>query len=111
MKKLNPRIEHELTAHMAEIYHKGSTYIPLFKLLHWFDKDGGKITQAFFRREIFSRWQNYLEVDDHTEEFPLSVLSVLSDHSVKKAEGYTIFNTRYLYIDSSDEQEYVEEDE
>lgn len=109
MMKLNPRINHDLTMHFAELYHKGSTYIPTFKLLQWFQKDGGRITPAFFRREIFGRWNEYLEVDDPEEDFPLGVLSVLSDHAVKKAEGYTIFQTKFLFI--APDSDYLEEEE
>lgn len=98
MIKLNPRITHDLTMHFAELYHKGSTYIPTFKLLQWFQKDGGRLTPAFFKREIFERWNEYLEVDNPEEDFPLAVLNVLSDHSVKKPEGYTIFQTKFLFI-------------
>ncbi|KMJ45130.1 hypothetical protein AB204_10555 [Xenorhabdus khoisanae] len=112
MKKTNPRIEHEITTHLAEIYHKGSTYIPLFKILHWFEKDGGKITKAFFIKEIFSRWADYLGKDDHTVDFPISVINVLSDHSVAKPEGYIIFQNSFLYINAdSKKEEDIEEDD
>ncbi|MEI7269641.1 hypothetical protein [Pectobacterium versatile] len=113
MMKLNPRIQHELTMKFAELYHKGSTYIPTFMLLQWFQKDGGKITQAFFKREIFNRWYEYLDVEDAEEIFPLSVLNVLSDHSVKKPEGYILFQNTFLYIppQSLEEEEEEEEEE
>ncbi|MDU1090598.1 MAG: hypothetical protein E7A42_12670 [Leclercia adecarboxylata] len=101
MMKLNPRINHDLTMHFAELYHKGSTYIPTFKLLQWFNKDGGRLTPAFFKREIFARWVEYMEFDnaDALEECSLGVISVLSDHSVKKPEGYTIFQQEYVFIE------------
>lgn len=104
MVKLNPRIQYDLTMHFAEIYHKGSTYIPTFKLLQWFRKDGGKITKAFFEREIFSRWYEYLELEDdaRNEEFGLSVLQVMTDYTVTKPEGFTIFRNGFLYINSLD---------
>ncbi|WP_272689726.1 hypothetical protein [Providencia sp. PROV033] len=112
MKKLNARIEHELTMHFAELYHKGSTYIATFKLLQWFEKDGGKITQAFFKREIFERWFEYMEVENDDEDWQLSVINVLSDHSVKKPEGYILFQNSSLYINSqSENNEDEDEDE
>ncbi|WP_370560634.1 hypothetical protein [Edwardsiella tarda] len=111
MIKINPRITHELTMHFAELYHKGSTYIPTFKLLQWFQKDGGRITPAFFKREIFGRWNEYLDVDNYEDDFPLSVLNVLSDYSVKKAEGYIIFQTNFLFITPNSEEDEEEEAE
>lgn len=113
MMKLNPRINHEITTHLAEIYHKGSTYIPTFKLLHWFNKDGGRLTPAFFKREIFGRWNEYMEFDMVSPDEPceLGVIQVLSDHSVKKPEGYTIFQAGYVFIKPNDTEEIEEEDE
>lgn len=112
MKKLNARIEHELTMHFAELYHKGSTYIATFKLLQWFEKDGGKITHAFFKREIFERWFEYMEVENDDDDWQLSVINVLSDHSVKKPEGYILFKNTSLYINSlSEDSEDEDEDE
>ncbi|HEM6868956.1 TPA: hypothetical protein U2I64_001633 [Providencia stuartii] len=113
MVKLNPRIQHDLTMHFAEIYHKGSTYIPTFKLLQWFGKDGGKITKAFFTREIFSRWYEYLELEDEArqKEFRLSVLQIMTDYTVTKPEGFTIFREGFLYIDSSNNDTQDQEDD
>ncbi len=113
MIKINQRIQHELTMHFAEIYHKGSTYIATYKLLQWFGKDGGKITTAFFKREIFSRWFEYLELEDEerNSEFNLSVLMVKTDYSVNKPEGFTIFRDGFLYINSSDSEEQDLEDD
>lgn len=110
MIKINPRIQHDLTMHFAELYHKGSTYIPTFKLIQWFQKDGGRITPAFFKREIFARWYEYLEDDNAEEDFPLAVISVLSDHSVKKPEGYTIFQTSYYFIQPDEIVDFEEEE-
>lgn len=95
------RIHEELLEdRLSQIYHTGSTTISTWELLHWFQKDGGRITKAFFRDEIVSRWQDFYE-DDAPE---LSVLTVRADYNVTKPSAYIVFRDDFLFRDGADEE-------
>lgn len=86
-----------LDQHLAEIYHTGSTKIATWQLLHWFGKDGGRLTKAFFRDEIVSRWDEYW--GDETPPPELSVLAVRVDYGVSKPAAFIIFQNNFLFVD------------
>lgn len=84
---------------LAEIYHTGSTKIFLWELLHWFGKDRGRLTKAFFRDEIVSRWHEYFGDSAPPE---LSVLAVRADHGVTKPTAFIIFQKSFVFADNDD---------
>lgn len=90
--------------HFAELYHTGMSLIPAWKLLHMFAKDGGRVTKAFIRDEIFSLWSDYISEIDNIH---ITVNLVRADHGVSKPAAYLLTRDdfRYTFTDSEEEDD------
>lgn len=91
-----------LKQRLAQIYHTGSTRIEMWEVIDWFNRDGGKITKALFRDELFPIWKE--EIWDSDNDAPeLSVLRVYADHSVTKPTAFIIFQKQYIFFEEESE--------
>ncbi|VVP60522.1 hypothetical protein PS850_06216 [Pseudomonas fluorescens] len=101
-----------LDQHFAELYHTGMSLIPTWKLLHMFRKDEKRLTKAFFRDEIISRWDAYIS---DVEYIHISVHVVRADHSVLKPVSYLLTRDKFRYtgtgIDIDDESQEENQDD
>jgi hypothetical protein len=86
--------------HFAELYHTGSTVIPAWKILHLFEKDGGRVTKAFFRDEIFSLWGGYIS---EVENIHITVNVIRAGHGVLKPAAYLLTRDDFRYTSTDDD--------
>jgi hypothetical protein len=98
---MTPYKKNILKQRLIQVYHTGSTRIEMWEMLDWFNRDGGKITKALFRDEVFPLWSEIWESDDEVPE--LAVLRVYADHTVVKPTAYIIFQKSYLFLGESSE--------
>ena len=98
---MTPYKKNILKQRLTQIYHTGSTRIEMWEVIDWFDRDGGKVTKALFRDEIFPMWKEIWDSDDDVPE--LSVLKVNADHSVTKPTAFIIFQKQYVFFEEDSE--------